>query len=47
MKELQKWWILTQSFSPTYHVFSKMQENRINTGAFYGLAFWNSFNCSA
>ena len=39
--------ILTQLLLPSYHVFSNLHENRINTGDFHGLAFCNSFNCSA
>jgi hypothetical protein len=39
--------ILTPSYRLSQHVFSNMRENRINTDDFYGLAFCNSFNCSA
>jgi hypothetical protein len=39
--------ILTQSLSPSYHVFSNMHENRMDTGDLYDFAFFNCFNPSA
>ncbi len=39
--------ILTSAYLLSYHVFCNLHETRINTGDFYGLAFFNSFNCSA
>jgi hypothetical protein len=39
--------ILTPAYSLSYHVFSNLHENRINTGDFYSIAPFNSFNCSA
>jgi len=39
--------ILTQSLSASYHLFSNLQENRMNIGDFYGLVCFNSFNSSA
>src|SRR5229473_3747459 len=37
--------ILTQPLSPSCHVFSNLHDNRINTGAFYDLAYFNCFYC--
>jgi hypothetical protein len=39
--------ILTQPLSPSYHLFSKIQDTSMNIGDFYGLACFNSFNSSA
>ena len=39
--------ILTLSRWASYHVFSNLHENPMNIGDFYGLSFFNSFNCSA
>jgi len=39
--------ILTQPLLASYHVFSNLHENRMNTGDFYGLLCCNCFNCSA
>ena len=39
--------ILTQPLLLSYHLFSNMHENRMNTGDFYHLAFFNSFNPAA
>jgi len=39
--------ILAQSLLPSYHLFSNLRENRMNTGDFYDLSFFNSFNPSA
>lgn len=39
--------ILTQPLLLSYHLFSNMHKNRMNTGDSYGLALCNSFNCSA
>src|ERR1700688_4150259 len=39
--------ILTQSLSASYHVFSNMHENRMDTGDLYDFAFFNCFNPSA
>jgi len=39
--------ILTQPLLLSYHLFSKLHENRMNIGDFYYLAFFNSFNPSA
>ena len=36
--------ILTQSLSASYHLFSNLQENRMNIGDFYDLAYCNHFN---
>jgi len=39
--------ILTQPLLLSYHVFSNMRKNRMNTVDFYDRSFFNSFNCSA
>ncbi len=39
--------ILTPAYSLSYHVFTNLHETRMSIGDFYGLAFCNSFNCSA
>ncbi len=39
--------ILTLAYSPSYHLFSNMHENRMHIGYFYDLACFNSFNSSA
>jgi hypothetical protein len=36
--------ILTQSVFLSYHLFSNLHDNRINTGDFCGLDSFNSFN---
>ena len=39
--------ILTQALLPSGHVVSKLPENPMNIGCFYGLACFNYFNLSA
>ncbi len=36
--------ILTQPLLLSYHLFSNMRENRMDTGDFYDFACFNSFN---
>lgn len=36
--------ILTPARKASYHVFSNLHETRMNTGDFYDLSLFNSFN---